>query len=573
MKKLRSVVFLMTALTLCLCLFASVPAQAAGDVVTYAVEGGNIYFNTLSRTVTRCDRSVTVADIPTSINGVPVYSIGDWAFEFCSGLKSVTIPEGVTSIGNSAFYGCVSLKSATIPASVKTIGTYAFYGCTSLNTAIPSGITSIGQYAFYGCVSLKSVTIPVGITSIGKYAFADCDSLAGVTIPEGVTTLGSSTFSGCDALKSVTIPSSLTKIGDDVFSNCVNLVSVTIPKGVTAIGWHAFIGCRSLTNITLPSSITEIGSSAFQNCSSLTGLTVPSGVTKLYDSAFSGCSALTTVTIPSGIGQVVGGTFYRCSDLKSISIPNGITGIGDEAFYGCSSLKSIGIPASVSSIGSGAFQYCYELTDVYYAGTREQWSKVRLGAENSCLQNAAIHYNSTMPQPTVDPFTDVLLSAYYAGPVSWAVKEGVTTGTSATAFSPDLTCTNAQILTFLWRASGEPAVSIANPFTNVKESAYYYKAALWAYSNGMVPGGSFDADGLCTRASTVKFIWQAAGSPAVTARTGFTDVPAGADYAAAVSWAVEKGVTTGTGAATFSPNMTCTRAQIVTFLYRALTNG
>lgn len=169
----------------------------------------------------------------------------------------------------------------------------------------------------------------------------------------------------------------------------------------------------------------------------------------------------------------------------------------------------------------------------------------------------------------VAPFTDVKASAYYAEPVKWAVDHGVTVGTSTTTFSPDATCTNAQILTFIWRAAGSPTPSLANPFTNLAGSEYYAKAAVWAYSMGMVSGTAFDANKACTRAMTMEYLWKQAGSPAVAASGKFTDVPSSAAYATAVAWAVNNGITAGTSNTTFSPDSICTRGQIMTFLYRA----
>ena len=177
---------------------------------------------------------------------------------------------------------------------------------------------------------------------------------------------------------------------------------------------------------------------------------------------------------------------------------------------------------------------------------------------------------STALKQEVPAFTDVDSGAYYHTSVLWAVEKEITTGTSSTTFSPDETCTRAQIITFLWRAAGSPEPqSSENPFDDVSSTDYYCKAALWAYEKGMVSGTSFGASADCTRASTVQYIWQAAGSPAVTAGTVFSDVASGAEYAQAVAWAVEQGVTTGTSSTTFSPDETCTRGQIVTFLYRA----
>lgn len=172
-------------------------------------------------------------------------------------------------------------------------------------------------------------------------------------------------------------------------------------------------------------------------------------------------------------------------------------------------------------------------------------------------------------EETVEPFTDVKVSAYYAEPVKWAVDRGVTVGTSATTFSPDATCTNAQILTFIWRAAGSPTPSLANPFTNLSGSEYYAKAAVWAYSMGMVSSNAFDASKACTRAMTMEYLWKQAGSPAVAASGKFTDVPSSAAYVTAVAWAVDNGITVGTSSTTFSPDSICTRGQIMTFLYRA----
>lgn len=174
---------------------------------------------------------------------------------------------------------------------------------------------------------------------------------------------------------------------------------------------------------------------------------------------------------------------------------------------------------------------------------------------------------------TMPVFTDVSADAYYAAPVAWAVENGITTGTTETTFSPDTTCTNAQIITLLWRANASPAPRPAaeNPFTDVTENDFYYQAALWAYENGLVEGSSFNGSAPCTRAMTVTCLWKLAGSPDAP-DAGFTDVDSGAEYAKAVAWALREGITTGTGDATFSPDMTCTRAQIVTLLYRALEN-
>ena len=168
---------------------------------------------------------------------------------------------------------------------------------------------------------------------------------------------------------------------------------------------------------------------------------------------------------------------------------------------------------------------------------------------------------------------DVNKDDYFAEAVEWALQRNITSGVSETEFAPNNTCTRAQILTFLWRAVKSPISAIDNPYTDVNGGHYYYYPAMWAYEKGMVSGNTFAADTPCTRASTVMYLWKNAGSPDVGSINTFTDVPADAPYAKAVAWAVANGITAGTSETTFSPEATCTRGQIVTFLMRALSKS
>ena len=172
-------------------------------------------------------------------------------------------------------------------------------------------------------------------------------------------------------------------------------------------------------------------------------------------------------------------------------------------------------------------------------------------------------------------FVDVPASAYYYDAVLWAAEQGITGGTDATHFSPDGVCTRAQAVTFLWRAAGSPAPSAtAMPFTDVAADSYYYNAVLWAMENGITVGTSsttFSPDLKCSRAHIMTFLWRSEKSPAAgSVNPSFTDVSADAYYADAVLWAVKESVTNGTSSATFSPDADCTRAQIVTFIWRTL---
>ncbi|WP_253284564.1 S-layer homology domain-containing protein [Intestinimonas butyriciproducens] len=171
-------------------------------------------------------------------------------------------------------------------------------------------------------------------------------------------------------------------------------------------------------------------------------------------------------------------------------------------------------------------------------------------------------------------FVDVPADAYYYDAVLWAAEEGITGGVDSTHFAPNATCTRAQAVTFLWRAAGSPAPKSSEmPFTDVAAGSYYYDAVLWAVENGITKGTSdttFTPNAKCTRAQIVTFLWRSQKSPAADSVNPFTDVAADAYYNNAVLWAAENGITGGTSATTFSPNNDCTRAQIVTFLYRAL---
>ena len=184
------------------------------------------------------------------------------------------------------------------------------------------------------------------------------------------------------------------------------------------------------------------------------------------------------------------------------------------------------------------------------------------------LSTFAVIPGSEVPQN--NPFVDVSTSDYYYDAVLWAVENGVTNGTSATTFSPDMAVSRAQMVTFLWRAHGSPKATGANPFTDVSTSDYYYDAVLWAVANGVTNGTSattFSPDMAVTRAQAVTFQWRAAGSPVVSG-SSFSDVAADAYYVNAVTWAVANGITNGTGGNTFSPDVVVSRAQAVTFLYR-----
>mgnify|MGYP000218741495 CR=1 FL=1 len=520
-----------------------------------------------------------------------------------SRVKSVVIADGVTSIGEYAFFYCESLTSVTIPDSVTSIGKYAFFCCTSLTSVtIPDSVTSIGRFAFSNCTSLTSVTIPDSVTSIGEYAFYYCKSLTSMTIPDSVTSISSSTFASCTSLTSVTIPNSVTSIGEYAFYDC---------------------DCKSLTSVTIPGSVTSIGLYAFASCTSLTGIWVAEGNSHYANDA-SGVLFNKDKT-----------TLVQCPGaFAAYTIPDSVTSIGDNTFDHCTSLTSVTIPDGVTSIGWRAFSNCTSLTDVYYAGSKAQWKAISISSTgNDDLLTANIHYNyvshthsykDVVTAPTctekgytthtcacgdsyVDTYTDplghdlkddaaVAATCTTAGTTAGKhctrcdYKEGMETiaalghawdegkvtkeATETTQGSMTYTCTRCPATKRdILPASGLVATAVYNDVKN--DTSWFYPGVQYCLSYGLMSGmgnGSFAPGEYTTRAQVAQILYNLHGNPEVSGGTPFTDVPEGAWYQKAVTWAHSVGIVNGVTATTFSPNANITRQDFVLMLMRYLNN-
>ena len=280
---------------------------------------------------------------------------------------------------------------------------------------------------------------------------------------------------------------------------------------------------------------------------------------------------VTKIVIGSGITSIGRAAFQGCAYVKSVDIANGVTKICRGAFTQCWALESVIIPTSVNTIEMTAFGNAISgstMNDVYYCGSAAQWGRISIGEHNDSLLKASFHYNY---DPNMS-FTDVSSGSYCYDAVQWAVANGITNGTDATHFSPNAGCTRGQVVTFLWRAAGEPVVGGNVGFVDVAPGSYCYQAVKWAVANGITKGTDathFSPNATCTRGQVVTFMYRAEGEPAVGGNVGFVDVAAGSYCYNAVQWAVANGITKGTDTTHFSPNATCTRGQVVTFLYRA----
>ncbi|MBO5312973.1 MAG: leucine-rich repeat domain-containing protein [Clostridia bacterium] len=378
--------------------------DVANDGYIYVVvDGLRFSIKDNEATVARQSRSIKEATIPTSINykesRYSVTNIGEYAFDQCTNLTNITIPNSVTSIRRGAFVGCENLTSVTISDSVTSIGYAAFFGCDSLTSiTIPNSVTSIGGSAFWSCDSLTSITIPNSVTSIGSSAFSICNSLTSVNYlgtiedwcnisfdDDGSNPLyyANESYINGELITELVIPNTVTEIKGYAFYGYDSLTSVIVPNSVTSIGKGAFSCCTSLTSVIVPNSVTSIGKGAFYYCTGLTNITVPDSVTSIGDSAFRDCNSLTSITIPNSITSIDGYTFYGCTSLTSITIPNGVTSIGEEAFNGCTRLNSIVIPNSVTSIGVKAFDGCSWHSSVNYLGDVAGWCNISFDDEQS----------------------------------------------------------------------------------------------------------------------------------------------------------------------------------------------
>ena len=384
-------------------LAALLAAPAAQAQFAYTTNNGAI-------TITGYTGAGGAVIIPAEISGLPVTSIGDWAF-YSAGVINFTIADTVTNIGDGAFFDCESVTNMAIGAYVASIGDWAFAFCPSLtnvnfrgnppglggtnvfnndtgsvyylpgsagwgptfgglgavlwNPPVPynyttnnNTITITGYTGSGGAVVIPNTINFLPVASIGESAFQQRGGLSSVTMPDSVTNIGLSAFLGCPELTSVTIPGSVANIGISAFYNCVSLTNATIANGVSGIGELTFAYCTSLASVTIPGSVDSIGNYAFYNCVRLTNATIASGVSGIGVETFAYCASLGSVTIPGSVTNIGGSAFSRCTSLANVTVGANVASIGDSAFYDCTSLTNITMSASLTSIGDYAFGGC-----------------------------------------------------------------------------------------------------------------------------------------------------------------------------------------------------------------------
>lgn len=614
-----------------------------------------------------------------------VTGVGSGAFTGCTALKKVSISDTVKKLDLNAFSGCTALEAFavedgneayasadgvlfnagktrliscpvgktgayTVPETVTEIEKSAFTASGVESVSMSDAVNAVGEGAFSNCSKLKSVVLPKGLKELKKSLFSGCSALEAISIPDSVKTLGEGVFSGCAALKEVKIPGEVTVIPKNAFSGCTALESVSIPASVTAIKEAAFDGCTALKNVTFLGKDDEWGKvtiagkndaldSATKNFPNHThsyvdtvtaptctangytvhkcscGDTKTDSYTKMLGHSYQGgicvrCGVLEdhkhdfkqTVTAPTCISE--GFTTYTCAcgesykknyvsalehkpelknEKKAGCLKGGYT--GDEVCTVCGKVFKAGSvilalghstelrnekAATCVNGGYTGDLVCVRCGDIIEQGKATAATGHKFFGGKCSVCDAQ---ESGSRSVEAKSFDDVIPGTFYYDAVMWAVKNNITKGTGASTFSPGDGCTRFQIVTFLWRACGCPTAATAASFSDVSPSDSFYEAVIWAVERGITKGtgvSSFSPYATCTRAQIVTFLYRAAGSPTVSSGIRFFDVAPNAFCRDAVAWATERGITKGTSDTTFSPDAACTRAEVVTLLYRTL---
>lgn len=575
--------------------------EVAADNKAFSSDGGMLF--SAGKKLLRCPVGKS-ADYAVPSGTV---AIAGGAFKDCAKLESLVIPDSVTAIGESAFENCAALKRITLPKSITTLEASCFSGCTALaEIALPDGVKTLGEKVFSGCAALKSVKIPAEVTVIPTEAFSGCSSLESITIPKSVSHINERAFDGCTALKKVDYLGSDTdwsqvtkKTGNSVLDNAEKSFTRTdhehkytdtvIPPTCTERGCTVHLcscGDKREDSYTPPLGHNYKG-----------GICVRCGILDPNRDTQHEHDFIPTVTKPTCLTE--GFTTYTCScgecytkdyvsavghktQLQNAKAAGCLTGgyTGDEVCTVCGKVFKQGSvifalghdPQSVrvkaptcTESGYTGDLICMRCGDMTQIGKT-------VAAAGHKFFGGVCSVCGTKGAEAAPEFDDVKPGAFYFDAVQWAVKNGITNGTGKSTFSPNTVCSRYQIVMFLWRAAGQPEAKAAVSFADVKPGDIFYEAVQWAVERGITKGTSstsFSPYAPCTRGQIVTFLHRSAGSPTIRGACNFSDVSSGSFCYDAVIWANSEGITNGTSAGRFSPNEGCTRAQVVTFLYRA----
>lgn len=575
--------------------------EVAADNKAFSSDGGVLF--SADKELLRCPVGKS-ADYTVPSGTV---AIAGGAFKDCAKLESLVIPDSVTAIGESAFENCAALKRITLPKNITKLEASCFSGCAALaEIALPDGVKTLGEKVFSGCAALKSVKIPAEVTVIPAEAFSGCSSLESITIPKSVSHIKERAFDGCTALKKVDYLGSDTGWGQ-VTKETGNNALDNAEKSFTRTDHE-----HKYTDTVIPPTCTERGCTVHlcacgdKREDSYTpplghsykgGICVRCGILDPNKDIPHKHDFIPIVTKPTCLTE--GFTTYACScgecytkdyvsavghktQLQNAKAAGCLTGgyTGDEVCTVCGKVFKHGSvifalghdpqPARVKAPTCTESGYTGDLICMR-CGDMTQTGKT-VAATGHKFFGGVCSVCGTKGAEAVPEFDDVKPGAFYFDAVQWAVKNGITNGTGKNTFSPNNVCSRYQIVMFLWRAAGQPEAKAAVSFADVKPGDIFYEAVQWAVERGITKGTSstsFSPFAPCTRGQIVTFLYRSAGSPKVSGACNFSDIPADSFCRDAVIWASSEGITNGTSAGRFSPNEGCTRAQVVTFLYRA----
>ena len=484
---------------------------------------------------------------------------------------------------------------------------------------IKDGVTNVGSYALFFLPAATQVTLPDSVTRIGRYGIAMCSKLTGMSIPKSVTEIGDFGLAG-NGLTAVTLPDGLQSLGRGAFDTCTSLTNTTLPAAITAVPGKCFANCTKLLNVKYAGTVTAIGERAFEGCKSLTAAPIPETVTELGASAFTGCTALTDVTLPAGVTAIPDGCFQGCTALKDMKLPGTVTSVGHNAFTGCTALKDVrcyGAPPTVQPAGAAEHSFEPAIVTIHYnpdpvygwtLGADGKWQGYTVSSKGACLHTGYGTHENTVPatcgeagrtETICDNCGEVVSTKEIpaTGAHTWDNGTVTTEPTETTPGVRTFTCavcgqtrtetipaTGAHDYQFtktvaptctadgydLYTCSGCGATEKRNSKPALGHK--WDSGTVTTEPTATTPGVRTYTCTICgaTRTETIPATGGStvcSGGPSCPSY-GFRDVAGPADWShEGIDYCVRRSLMVGTGVGTFSPDMACSRAQIVQILY------
>ena len=447
---------------------------------------------------------------------------------------------------------------------------------------IKDGVTNVGDYALFLLPDATQITLPKSVTRIGRYGIAICSKLTGMSIPKSVTEIGDFGLAG-DGLTAVTLPDGLQSLGRGAFDTCTSLTNTTLPAAITAVPGKCFANCTKLLNVKYAGTVTAIGERAFEGCKSLTAAPIPETVTELGASAFTGCTALTDVTLPAGVAAIPDGCFQGCIALKDMKLPGTVTRVGHNAFTGCTALKDVrcyGAPPTVEPGNSEAHSFEPAIVTIHYnpdpvygwtLGADGKWQGYTVSSKGACLHAGYGTHENTVPATCGEAgHTETICDN--CGEVI-ATKEIPATGAHTWdngKVTTEPTETTPGVRTFTCDVCGEVKTEVI-PATGA-HTHKWDAGKVTTEPTATTPGVRTYTCTVCgaTRTETIPATGGSTvcpGGPSCPSY-GFRDVAGPSDWShEGIDYCVRRSLMVGTGVGTFSPDMACSRAQIVQILY------